>query len=362
MGWLPSTIGPFDVRHLIVGGIILVCTYVAMFMLRDLLYFGFVFPIWMFVCAFITACVIFAILIMTIYGYIRWGPEGFLFAKARKSGLGVAIDTELGSSNSEFILMEKENPKDVVLRDEEAGIKVDPAMLDSYCKPMSFPSGLSIYIFTFYNYMAQSVQNHAAFRVIEEDFLHNPKREILRFLAIKEYVELLSDPEHYLERNAMIKLNKYFSMREKRDDKGEIIKGEDNKTPQMTHVRRYETWIEDPGTDADGKPLKHWGLVEQDISLPEMMQAIYQSRHDINQMHIPGCLIAGTEAFKYNSVAYSSQHLSHVLMLYYSKIVEDLKHKVDLLTYGIVAMMILVAGGVAIYVISMAFHMFAGGK
>ncbi|MCK9570317.1 YhdT family protein [Candidatus Pacearchaeota archaeon] len=371
MGLIPPTFGPFDTRHLLIGLLVLICTYAAMFVLAGFLSFGFVFPIWMFISCVMTVIVIIAVLFLTIFGYMRWGPEGFLFAKARKTGLAVAIDTELGSSKAEFVLMEKENPKDVVLKDEEAGIKVDPAMLDSNCKPMSFPLGLDIYIFTFYNYMSQSIQNHAAFKVIEEDFQNNPKRDILRFLSIKEYSELLSDPEHYLERNALIKLNKYFTLREAYDEKGDpVYTDEEKRAVKMTHVRRYNAWIDDLGQD--GKPIiierngefvpsKHWGLVEEDITLSEMMQALHEARHDINKMPIPGGLIAGTEAFKYNSVAYSSQHLSHVLMLYYSKIIEDLKGKVELLTYGIVAMMILVGGAVAIYVISMAFQMFSKG-
>jgi hypothetical protein len=86
-----------------------------------------------------------------------------------------------------------------------------------------------------------------------------------------------------------------------------------------------------------------------------MLQAIHEARHDINRMPIPGGLIAGTEAFKNNSVAYSSQHLSHVLMLYYSKIMDKFAGKIDIVMYGIAGMMILVGGAVAIYVISMAF-------
>jgi hypothetical protein len=301
MGLLPQNIGPFDIKHIVIGAILTLVTYVAMFVLSGYLSFGFVFPIWMFVCALMTVVVIVAILILTIIGYIRWGPEGFIFAKARKTGTGVGIDAELGSMKCDFYLMEKDNPKDVVLSDETCGVKVDPPMLDTHCKPMAFAYGLDIYITTYYNYMAQSITNHAAFKVIEDDFQSNPKREILRFLSIKEYVELLSDPEHYLERNAMIKLNKYFTLREAMDENGDVkytdspdCKGKP--VPKMIHVRRYETWIDD--VDNNNNPImedngdgtfsqrRHWGLVEKEISVPEMLQAIYMARHDVNQMPI----------------------------------------------------------------------------
>jgi len=365
MGFLPATIGPFDIRHLLIGGVITVCTYVAMFVLSGYLSFGFVFPIWMFVCAMMTVIVIVAILSLTIMGYLRWGPEGFLFAKARKTGVGIGIDAELGSLKCDFYLMEKENPKDVVLKDETCGVKVDPPMLDTHCKPMSFAYGLDVYITTYYNYMAQSITNHAAFKVIEDDFNSNPKREILRFLSIKEYVELLSDPEHYLERNAMIKLNKYFTLREAYDANGDVVYTDPTKkTIKMIHIRRYESWIDDvdekgnavmeDNGDGTFSQTRHWGLVEKEISVPEMLQAIYAARHDINQMPIPGCRIAGIEAFKNNSVAYSSQHLSHVLMLYYSKIMEDMRGKLDFWMYIVAIVAIIIAGGVSMYIIGLA--------
>jgi hypothetical protein len=368
MGFLPETIGPFSTTQIIMAAILLGITYVAMFMLSGFLAFGFVFPIWMFICALMTVIVIIALLTLAIIGYIRWGPEGFVFARARKAGNAVAIDVELGSSNADFVIMEKENPKDVVLKDEVEGIKVDPAMLDSYCKPMSFPKGLDIYIFTFYNYMAQSIQNHAAFKCIEDDF-KSDNRKILQFLSIKEYSELLSCPEHYLERNALVKLNKYFTLREQRDSDGNpIFADTEKRTIKMVHVRRFETWI--PITDDSGKPLikpdgtpaMRFGMMEQDITLSDMLKAIYEARYDISRMPIPGGLIAGSEAFKNNSVAYSSQHLSHVLMLYYSKMLEQFENRDKLLTYGIVGMMLLIGGGVSIYVISLAFKMFAGGS
>jgi hypothetical protein len=85
-----------------------------------------------------------------------------------------------------------------------------------------------------------------------------------------------------------------------------------------------------------------------------MLQLLAKARQDVSTLPIMGGLIAGNEAFKYNSVSYSSQHLGHVLMLYYTKMMDDLKGKIDLLTYGIVALMILVGGGVAMYLISMA--------
>jgi hypothetical protein len=361
-----SMSGPFNMKHLIVGGLIILATAVAMFMLKGILSFGFVIPLWMIVIIIISIMVIIAILILTILGYLRYGAEGFLFAKARKTGVGIGIDAELGSLKCDFYLMEKVSPKDVVLKDETCGVKVDPAMLDTHCKPMAFAQGLDIYITTYYNYMAQSLTNHAAFKIIEDDFETNPKRAILRFLSLKEYTELLSDPEHYLTRNATIKLNKYFKQREAKDADGNIIYLDtENTCAKITHVRRYDAWIDD--FDDNGKPIvvdngdgtvsqrRHWGHVEEDVSISDMLDAIYTARHEINQMPIPGCKIVGIEAFKNNSVAYSSQHLGHVLMLYYTKMMEDIKGQIETWMYIIGLVAIIGAIGVSVYIASMAF-------
>jgi hypothetical protein len=346
--------GPFDLRHLLIGAAIILVTGVAMFLLKGMLSFGFVLPIWIFVIIFITTAVIIIVLAMTIMGYLRYGSEGFMFAKARKSGTAIFIDAELGSDNADFALAEKPSPKDVVLKDEESGIKVDPSMLDSNCRPLRFKGGLDVYIYTYYNFMPQTIRNHAAFAAINEYYNSESCRD-LRFLSIKEFVELVSDPEHYLERNALIKLNKYFKIEEKKDKSGDTeYRDTEKKVPIYTYVRRYEDWIEEYADNGVVVP-RHLGLVEQDISLPGMIQAISRARNDISTLPVMGGLIAGTEAFKYNSVAYSSQHLGHVLMLYEQKIRDAMKGMFDMLTIGIVALMILCGTGLCIYIISMAF-------
>jgi hypothetical protein len=280
---------------------------------------------------------------------LRYGQEGFLFATARKKGLGVYIDAELGSEVAEFVLAEKASPKDVVLKDEESGIKVDPGLLSAEARPMRFPRGLDVYIYSYYNFMPQTIRNHAAFSAIKHYFDTNCRE--LNFLSVKEFVELISDPEHYLERNSLIKLNKYFKLREMKDKDGNPLQDREGQT-RFTYVRQFQTIDEKTG-------MGKW--IEQDISLPMMIQLIAKARQDVSVLPVLGGLLAGNEAFKHNSVPYSSQHLGHVLMLYYTKMMDELKAKVDLLTYGIVALMILIGGAVCIYVISMAFGKGAGG-
>lgn len=343
--------GPFDLKHLLIGGAIILVTSIAMFMLKGVLSFGLVIPLWMIVIIIVSIMVGIAILVMTITGYLRYGSEGFLFAKARKNGTGVYIDAELGSDVADFVLAEKASPKDVVLKDEESGIKVDPSLLSSNARPLRFKGGLDVYIYSYYNFMPQTIRNHAAFAAINNYFEKECKE--LNFLSIKEFVELISDPEHFLERNATIKLNKYFKVSEARESDG-TCKLNDKNEPIYTYVRRYEDWIEEHEVDGCIVP-GHMGLVEQDISLPGMIQLIAKARQDVSVMPIMGGLIAGTEAFKYNSVAYSSQHLGHVLMLYYTKMMEDIKGQIETWMYIIGLVAIIGAIGVSVYIASMAF-------
>jgi hypothetical protein len=354
-------LGPFELKDIIICAIIVAVTSVAMFFLKGALSFGVTFPIWLLVIILISIVVVIFLLGKTIAGYLRYGKEGFLFAIARKNGQDVFLDCELGSDNGEFILAEKASPKDVVLKDEESGIKVDPSMLSSDSRPIRCPGGLNIFIYSFYNFMPQTIRNHAAFKAIKDYF--DTKCPELNFLTVKEFVELISDPEHFLDRNATVKLNKYFKIAERRTAEGDIefavdkngntIIGDDGKPlPKYTYVRRFEV------TGPDGQKK----LVEQDIDLPRMLLLLAQARHDVSTLPIMGGLLAGNEAFKYNSVSYSSQHLGHVLMLYYTKMMDEMKGRIDILTYGIVALMILVGGGVGVYIASMALNTAAKGS
>ena len=348
--------GPFNWKHLVIGGLIILATSVAMFLLKGVLSFGIVIPLWMIVIIIISIMVIISILILTIVAYLRYGSEGFMFAKARKNGFAVYLDSELGSGIADFALAEKANPKDVVLKQEESGIKVDPSMLDSNARPLRLKGGLDLYLYSFYNFMPQSINNHAAFAAINRYFKTECRE--LGFLSVKEFVELVSDPEHFLERNVSIKLNKYFKLSEAKDKDGNVITVKANdgtQIPKYVYTRRYEDWIEEY-TNADGMVIpRHLGMIEQDLEISTTIQLIAKARQDISVMPIMGGLLAGDEAFKYNSVAYSSQHLGHVLMLYYTKMMEDIKGQIETWMYIIGLVAIIGAIGVSVYIASMAF-------
>src|SRR5512137_2015815 len=105
-------VGPFDLMQLVIGAVVIVAVGVVMFLMKGMLSIGVTLPIWILVIILVTILVVIFLLVSTIMGYLRFGQEGFLFATARKKGLGVYIDAELGSEVAEFVLAEKATPKD----------------------------------------------------------------------------------------------------------------------------------------------------------------------------------------------------------------------------------------------------------
>ncbi len=347
--------GPFRTLDLLICGIVLAIVGVICFVAKDMLGMPIVFASWIVILVVGVVIVLGLLFLATIGRYMLGGKEGFLFQAARADGKPIYVDVELGSGIAEFVLGEKTSPKDITFSDEESGIKVDPSLLSEHAKPMRFAKGLDVYIYSYYNYMPQSVDNSAAFKAIEDYF--RTECSELNFLTIKEFVELVSDPEHYLEHNAYIKLNKYFKIGEKvevvdifgedgvkvgEEIKPVLIKNkEGTMVPQSTYVRQFYD-----------EKRQEW--IEQDITLPDMIQKISQARKDISRLPSYTGPLAGTEAFKNNSVPYSSQHLSHVLMLYKDKMKLENLNKENILLYCIGAAIVLLGGGLAFYIVNMA--------
>lgn len=327
-------IGPFETKYLLGAGLVVGVVTAAMVLLRGYLSLAFVLPLWMLVLVIVVSATIIGLLLVTIIGFYKWGREGFIFSEARKKGIPIYIDAELGSDNADFVLGVKVNPKDVTFADEESGVKLDPGLLSADARPMRFPLGLDVYICSYYNYMAQSIRNHAAFRAIETYF--KTECQELSFLTIKEFTELISDPEHFLRHNAEQKLNKYFKRVMVTDPEGRSVT-QDGK-PLVKNVRQF--------MDEDKNSPTYGQWIEQDMNINAMIQKIAQARNDIAKLPIMGGLLAGTEAFKNNSISYSSQHLSHAFMLFRKKLDEEWQKKIDMMTYTYLAMAIF--GGVAI--------------
>jgi hypothetical protein len=165
----------------------------------------------------VTIVMILANILLKIFKY---GKEGFTFMRARNDGLPVLVDIEIGTNNAEFLLGEKKSPKDITFKDESSGVKVDPSLVSAHAEPLRFSGGLDIFGYAYHNWLPQTTRNHLAFKAIVD--YRNSDEEIsqLDFLPDKEFVELISKPEHFLEADLKTKISKYFKMR--KDDSGAI--------------------------------------------------------------------------------------------------------------------------------------------
>lgn len=343
-------IGPFRTIDLLICGIITAIIGVVAIIARGALSFPFFIAGWVILLVIGVISLILLLFILTIARYWFGGKEGFLFAVSRATGIPIYLDTEVGTNNSEFVLGEKENPKDIAFKDTTSGIKVDPSLLSAHANPMFFPKGLAVFSYSYFNYMPQSPTQHAAFKAIELYFHENCP--LLSFLTVKEFVELISEPEHYLQHDALTKLNKYFKVAEKKEEfvdadgitkvRTKMTRNDRNEqVPVMTFVRQFYD-----------EEQRKW--VEQDMDIPEMMQALANARKEISKLPVYTGPLSGVEAFINNSVPYSSQHLQHVLMLHSEKAQLDDKSKDRIMWYAIAAAIVFIAGGLAYYIINMA--------
>lgn len=284
-------------------------------------------PIYFIAMVLIVPLTIIFILVNILIKIYKNGKEGFVFMRARNDGLPVLIDIEIGTNNAEFVVGEKANPKDITFTDQESGVKVDPSLVSAYTEPLRFPLGLEIFGYAYHNWLPQTTRNHLAFKAIIE-YRHTDKeiRE-LDFLPDKEFIELISKPEHFLEADIRTKISKYF--KSKKDDTG-----------ALRYYRQFlngDKWF------------------EQEIDIPEITRLIQTAKSDITRLPIATGYFSMNEAFKYNSVAYSAQHLAQLKILIEQLADEKWGKIMNWMQYGLVGLMILCGAGFAIYIASMAF-------
>lgn len=284
-------------------------------------------PLYILLGAAVVPCIPIMIMANILLKFWKSGKEGFVFMNARQQGLPVLVDIEIGTNNAEFVVGEKLNPKDITFKDEASGVKVDPSLVSAHAEPLRFSGGLEIFGYAFHNWLPQTTRNHLAFKAIVEYRHNDEEMSQLDFLPDKEFIELISKPEHFLEADLKTKISKYFKA--KKDEAG-----------SMKYYRQYMN-----GAD--------W--YEQEIEIPEIMRLIQKAKSDITRLPIATGYFSMNEAFKYNSVAYSAQHLAQLKILIEQMADEKWSKIMNWMQYGIVALMILVGGGFAIYIASMAF-------
>jgi hypothetical protein len=304
----------------------------ALFLMKGVIGFVIGLPLYMLLGAAVIPGVIIMILLNILLKIRRYGKEGFVFMQARNDGLPVLIDVEIGTGNAEFVVGEKANPKDITFKDESSGVKIDPSLVSAHAEPLRFPNGLDIFGYAYHNWLPQTTRNHLAFKAIIEYRHRDEEMKQLDFLPDKEFIELISKPEHFLDADLKTKVGKYFKT--KKDDAG---------APK--YYRQYSEMV--------GNEVKWF---EEEIEIPEIIRLINKAKGDITNLPIATGYFSMNEAFKYNSVAYSAQHLSQLKILIEKLADEKYAKLMNWMQYGIVGLMLLCGTGVCIYLASMAFN------
>lgn len=276
---------------------------VVIFLLKGLFSYVLGVPLWLIAMFIVIALTVAFVPTNILFGFFRYAKEGFVFMEARKRGLPVITDIEIGTGNAEYVLGEKINPKDPLFEDEQSGVKMDPSLVAAYADPLRFPGGLNIIGYAHDSLLPQNHKNHLAFKAIIEYL--NPENENepwmvlsksekmeLTAFSTKELIELIKKPEHFLEADVKTKLGKYF--KPGTDENGKNLLDEHG---NQVYVRQFQskdgTWIEQ-------------------TTLPDMILLIRKAKQDIDRLPIATGYFCMKEAFVNNPVAYTSQYASQL--------------------------------------------------
>lgn len=305
------------------------------------------------------------VVVMLLIGYIireyqikkKYVWEFNAIVAARKDGVPIIELTDIGSGNTVWESGVKKNKDDINFDSQFSGIRIDPVLTSVGCEPKRFGGGMDVLSYAYENWLPQTPRNHLAHRAISEYF--HTKAKDLEFLTDIEFIALISTPETHLAHDITIYINKYFKNVEVENSTGQKC---------VKTVRRYQTEdVEETiiRKDAGGNEIEIenptfgeqiW--VEQEINAQELINRIQQIKADIYRLPICFGYYSGTEAFKNNAYAYAAQDLEMLLIIHDKMQMADMLKKFNIMMYAIAALIVMIGGAIAFYVISMK----AGGK
>ena len=311
-----------------------------------------VLPFWMLLAG--------VIVIMALVGYIireyqmnkKYCPERKIIITARRTGTPIVELTDIGSSNTVWELGSKKNVNDIKFDTQFSGIRIDPILTSVGCEPKRFGGGLDVYPYGYENWLPQTHRNHLAHKAIIEYF--HGKAKDLEFLTDIEFIALVSTPETHLGHDVMIYISKYFKNLPMADSDG---RGYAKMVRQIEVVDEEETIIvkDQDGTEREvANPSygdKYW--VEQEVTASSLVNRIEEIKRDIYRLPIAFGWYAGTEAFKNNAYAYAAQDLEMLLIIHDKLALADMLKKINMMTYAIAALIVMMGGALGYYIISM---------
>jgi hypothetical protein len=284
----------------------------------------------------------------------RFCPERKIFITARRKGIAVIELIDIGSGNMTYELGTKKDPNDIKFDTKYSGIRIDPILTSVGCEPKRASGGLDIYSYAFENWLPQTHRNHLAFRAIV-DYFHTQAKD-LEFLTDTEFVSLLSTPETHLGHDVNVYISKYFKNKQYEKDGKKYTK---MVAQYQTEDTRKTIQVEDAKSETGYAEILNpdYGTMqwyETDLQIHDIVNRIEEIKRDISHLPIAFGWFSGTEAFKNNAYGYSAQDLEMLLIIHDKLQLADMLKKINLMIYVIAALIVMVGGAIAVYILSMA--------
>jgi len=252
------------------------------------------------------------ILIIVIVSVYTNGKEGFIFAKARKKNLNVLSVVDVGSNHAKFVLGTKKKPDDIEYDNKISGVQVDPSLTTGGAVPTRYEKGLNIYNFSTIDWLPITNSNALAYQTIRKWKDDHPNYNVFTFL---EFVSLISTPKNQLIHDLKNYISKY--------------------NPTYTFEK-------------DG------GVYEQEYNVEELSNIIQYAREEITKLPIVPGFFCFNQAFEAIPMAYSAQDLEQLKILIRKQIEQEWMRKINVMIYAIAGVLIMVGGGVAVYIVKTA--------
>lgn len=245
-----------------------------------------------------------------------WNPEASVFIKARKKGIDVLDLVDPGTGHARFVLGEKEEEDDPVYEKSRWGLHADPSYVDGDASPERHPNKLNIQHCSTTMTFPVSPKNVLAQRTILRHRHDRAEFRQLDFLSDRDLLVLLNSPSNNLDHDADIFIEKYQPMAIDYDEEGHKM--------------------------------------EIPLTTNDLVDRIKEFKEYCQELNIEGGAFAYHEYFRNSPYAHSSQTTQRINYLF-----EEIANRKAALmdkiwTYALVAIALLGAVGVVIYVISIA--------
>lgn len=282
-------------------------------------------PAWLIILMVGVPLILDGCLLIILAGLRKWAPEAWIIKDARKKDLPILDQTDIGTGFSEMILGEKDEKGDIRFENEKFGIKLDPALLSSDVDPRRYKKGLVILNYATTGWLPQGIKNILGLDRVTK-IRKGEKYAILKFLTDEDLIQLLDTNQEQL----------VFDV------------------PMF--IEKYEAKYHDPLTNSDvGVPkepiIKLINEMRAELATDEIDKDFTTKGIYKGGANVRGAFFSLNAAFKNNPYGLTAQHLQHFEILTRLKERKKSASLVNVLTYGIVIIGIIVAGAIAYKII-----------